>query len=94
MREQPPSAARPSGRSLVAGSATARGSGMDSEREARKAETLPSNVSTTEYLLFLQHFVDYGLATLIGRDDLVDRGVSAKGNVDLVVAGIEQDVDW
>ena len=53
-----------------------------------------STFSAVEDLLLLQHFVDYDFATLVGGNDLMERGISAERDVDLVVAGIEQDIDW
>lgn len=50
-------------------------------------------LGATEILLVLQDFVDYGLAAFVHGDDFVERRVAGEGDVDDVVAGIEQDVD-
>jgi hypothetical protein len=57
--------------------------------------TLRSQLSglQTLRLLRLQRFVDYYFATLAGGDDLTHGSVSAEGDVDDVVAGIEHHVD-
>src|SRR5882672_3051221 len=48
---------------------------------------------SANWLLVLHHFIDNGFSAFVHGDDFVDGDVAAHGDVDDVVAGIEQEVD-
>ncbi len=63
---------------------------LSTHSEKKRPQRMQPSVWKIQLLLLMHHFVDDGFAALVHRDDLVNRSVTRKCDVDDVVSRIER----